>query len=215
RCYSPWHRPQGMHPQRPPLGRWPQGPSSPLPLLTHHIISTRCFIWTGMTIMVLLISFRYCWRNLCLIISLGIIHAIILALNVFDIIALEAIQGQRQAPIQNIWARSSTMSIWSLSLSFTEAFSSNSLSIGYFHSKYGLQDNTIDFIGHALALHRDDSYLDEPAIDTIKKMKVNPLLPCTLILDHDGLLRICHAYLFIPFSEPDLTVDLSAATEDA
>ncbi|RZR77524.1 hypothetical protein BHM03_00002636 [Ensete ventricosum] len=75
-------------------------------------------------------------------------------------------------------------------LSFTEAFSSNSLSIGYFHSKYGLQDNTIDFIGHALALHRDDSYLDEPAIDTIKKMKVTPLLPCTLILDHDGLLRI-------------------------
>ncbi|KAJ8479805.1 hypothetical protein OPV22_023532 [Ensete ventricosum] len=39
-------------------------------------------------------------------------------------------------------------------------------------SKYGLQDNTIDFIGHALALHRDDSYSDEPAIDTIKKMKL-------------------------------------------
>ncbi|RWW60335.1 hypothetical protein BHE74_00032681 [Ensete ventricosum] len=85
-------------------------------------------------------------------------------------------------------------------LSFTEAFSSNSLSIGYFHSKYGLQDNTIDFIGHALALHRDDSYSDEPAIDTIKKMKVNPLLPCTLILDHDGLLRICHAYLNLKYN---------------
>ncbi|XP_009380662.2 guanosine nucleotide diphosphate dissociation inhibitor At5g09550 [Musa acuminata AAA Group] len=39
-------------------------------------------------------------------------------------------------------------------------------------SKYGLEDNTIDFIGHALALHRDDSYLDEPAIDTIKRMKL-------------------------------------------
>ncbi|XP_064943911.1 guanosine nucleotide diphosphate dissociation inhibitor At5g09550 isoform X2 [Musa acuminata AAA Group] len=39
-------------------------------------------------------------------------------------------------------------------------------------SEYGLEDNTIDFIGHALALHRDDSYLDEPAIDTIKRMKL-------------------------------------------
>ncbi|KAG1371681.1 guanosine nucleotide diphosphate dissociation inhibitor [Cocos nucifera] len=39
-------------------------------------------------------------------------------------------------------------------------------------AKYGLEDNTIDFIGHALALHRDDSYLDEPAIDTVKRMKL-------------------------------------------
>jgi hypothetical protein len=34
-----------------------------------------------------------------------------------------------------------------------------------------LDDNTIDFIGHAVALHRDDSYLSEPAIDTVKRMK--------------------------------------------
>ncbi|XP_072968323.1 guanosine nucleotide diphosphate dissociation inhibitor At5g09550-like [Typha angustifolia] len=39
-------------------------------------------------------------------------------------------------------------------------------------SKYGLDDNTVDFIGHALALHRDDSYLDKPAMDTIKRMKL-------------------------------------------
>ncbi|KAL2922410.1 Guanosine nucleotide diphosphate dissociation inhibitor 2 [Bienertia sinuspersici] len=39
-------------------------------------------------------------------------------------------------------------------------------------AKYGLDDNTIDFIGHALALHRDDSYLNEPAIDTVKRMKL-------------------------------------------
>ncbi|XP_077234139.1 guanosine nucleotide diphosphate dissociation inhibitor At5g09550 [Tasmannia lanceolata] len=39
-------------------------------------------------------------------------------------------------------------------------------------SKYGLEDNTIDFIGHALALQRDDSYLDQPAMDTVKRMKV-------------------------------------------
>lgn len=39
--------------------------------------------------------------------------------------------------------------------------------------KYGLSDDTVDFIGHALALHRDDRYLDEPALDTVKRMKVS------------------------------------------
>lgn len=39
--------------------------------------------------------------------------------------------------------------------------------------KYGLEDDTIDFIGHALALHIDDSYLDEPAMEFVKKMKVH------------------------------------------
>ena len=41
-----------------------------------------------------------------------------------------------------------------------------------FDRKYGLDDNTVDFIGHALALQRDDRYLDEPALDTVKRMKV-------------------------------------------
>ncbi|KAL0392400.1 UNVERIFIED_CONTAM: Guanosine nucleotide diphosphate dissociation inhibitor 2 [Sesamum radiatum] len=42
----------------------------------------------------------------------------------------------------------------------------------YNKGKYGLDDNTVDFIGHALALHRDDRYLDEPALDTVKRMKL-------------------------------------------
>nr|CAB3452574.1 unnamed protein product [Digitaria exilis] len=42
-----------------------------------------------------------------------------------------------------------------------------------FSRKFGLDDNTIDFIGHAVALHRDDSYLSEPALDTVKRMKAN------------------------------------------
>ncbi|KAH9604261.1 hypothetical protein KSS87_004657 [Heliosperma pusillum] len=33
--------------------------------------------------------------------------------------------------------------------------------------KYGLDDNTIDFIGHALALQTDDCYLNEPALETL------------------------------------------------
>lgn len=38
--------------------------------------------------------------------------------------------------------------------------------------KYGLEDNTVDFIGHALALYLDENYLDEPALDFVKRMKV-------------------------------------------
>ncbi|KAJ8615971.1 hypothetical protein MRB53_035343 [Persea americana] len=39
-------------------------------------------------------------------------------------------------------------------------------------AKFGLDDNTVDFIGHAFALHRDDRYLHEPALDTVKRMKL-------------------------------------------
>jgi hypothetical protein len=42
-----------------------------------------------------------------------------------------------------------------------------------FFRKYGLSDDTVDFIGHALALHRDDRHLNEPALDTVKRMKVS------------------------------------------
>ncbi|THG00735.1 hypothetical protein TEA_003967 [Camellia sinensis var. sinensis] len=41
-----------------------------------------------------------------------------------------------------------------------------------FQRKYGLDDNTVDFIGHALALHKDDSYLDQPAMDFVKRVKL-------------------------------------------
>jgi Rab GDP dissociation inhibitor len=39
-------------------------------------------------------------------------------------------------------------------------------------AKYGLDDNTATFTGHALALHLDDSYLDAPCRDTIEKIKL-------------------------------------------
>lgn len=38
--------------------------------------------------------------------------------------------------------------------------------------KYKLEENTIDFLGHAVALYRDDEYLDQPAYDTVKKMQL-------------------------------------------
>jgi len=38
--------------------------------------------------------------------------------------------------------------------------------------KYNLGDNTIDFLGHAVALYRDDSYLSRPAIETLTKINL-------------------------------------------
>lgn len=38
--------------------------------------------------------------------------------------------------------------------------------------KFKLESNTIDFIGHAVALQISDDYLDEPAIHTIEKVKL-------------------------------------------
>jgi Rab GDP dissociation inhibitor len=40
------------------------------------------------------------------------------------------------------------------------------------YDKFGLDKNTQDFTGHALALHRDDDYLNQPAIITIRRIKL-------------------------------------------
>ncbi|XP_019865874.1 rab GDP dissociation inhibitor alpha [Aethina tumida] len=40
------------------------------------------------------------------------------------------------------------------------------------YDKFGLDKNTQDFTGHALALYRDDDYLNKPAIDTINRIKL-------------------------------------------
>lgn len=37
---------------------------------------------------------------------------------------------------------------------------------------YGLQPATIGFVGHALALYRDDSYMAKPALETVKKIQL-------------------------------------------
>jgi Rab GDP dissociation inhibitor len=38
------------------------------------------------------------------------------------------------------------------------------------YKKFGLDAGTQDFIGHALALHLDDAYLNEPARDTYERI---------------------------------------------
>jgi Rab GDP dissociation inhibitor len=40
------------------------------------------------------------------------------------------------------------------------------------YEKFGLDKNTQDFTGHALALHRDDDYLAQPAANTIQRIKL-------------------------------------------
>merc|ERR1719431_2225110 len=40
------------------------------------------------------------------------------------------------------------------------------------YQKFGLDENTCDFIGHALALYRDDQYRNKPCSETIKRIKL-------------------------------------------
>merc|ERR1711884_275803 len=40
------------------------------------------------------------------------------------------------------------------------------------YKKFGLDENTSDFVGHALALHRDDSYRTEVALPAIKRIRL-------------------------------------------
>jgi len=38
--------------------------------------------------------------------------------------------------------------------------------------KFKLEENTVDFLGHAVALFRDDDYLEQPAIESLKKVQL-------------------------------------------
>eukprot|EP01027_Heterolobosea_sp_BB2_P025629 GEZU01039334.1.p2 GENE.GEZU01039334.1~~GEZU01039334.1.p2 ORF type:complete len:444 (+),score=192.55 GEZU01039334.1:117-1448(+) len=40
------------------------------------------------------------------------------------------------------------------------------------YNKYSLANDTIDFIGHAIALYTNDNYMDEPALETIKRIQL-------------------------------------------
>ena len=53
----------------------------------------------------------------------------------------------------------------------TENIDINNISFKELGNKFGLEENTLDFIGHALALNSDDNYLDNKAIESILKIK--------------------------------------------
>lgn len=48
----------------------------------------------------------------------------------------------------------------------------NNTTMAQVYEKFGLDKNTADFTGHALALHRDDEYLTKPCYDTIRRIKL-------------------------------------------
>jgi len=48
----------------------------------------------------------------------------------------------------------------------------NTTTMAQVYEKFGLDKNTADFTGHALALHRDDDYLAKPCVDTIRRIKL-------------------------------------------
>jgi len=48
----------------------------------------------------------------------------------------------------------------------------NKVSMMEIFKKFSLDDGTIDFTGHAIALHRDDAYLKEPAAATLSKVRL-------------------------------------------
>ncbi|KAK8624798.1 hypothetical protein V6N13_089684 [Hibiscus sabdariffa] len=81
----------------------------------------------------------------------------------------------------------------------------NTVTVRKLISKYGLEDDTVDFIGHALALHNDDSYLDQPALSFVKRMKSlwhgfeEDLLISIHYMDWENCLR---CVLFISISFP-------------
>lgn len=48
----------------------------------------------------------------------------------------------------------------------------NTMTMADLYASFGLDDMTIDFLGHAVALHNEDSYLSKPAIESCKKMQL-------------------------------------------
>jgi len=51
-------------------------------------------------------------------------------------------------------------------------FDARSQTTQQLYEKFGLDANTMDFTGHAIALYRDDEYLGKSAVDAIKRIKL-------------------------------------------
>ena len=62
--------------------------------------------------------------------------------------------------------------------------------------EYGLDENCQDFTGHAMALRLNDDYLDEPALETVKALKlydfIHSLTPSLL---HSFTPSLLHSFI--------------------
>eukprot|EP01094_Clydonella_sp_ATCC50884_P024712 TRINITY_DN627_c0_g1_i1.p2 TRINITY_DN627_c0_g1~~TRINITY_DN627_c0_g1_i1.p2 ORF type:complete len:457 (+),score=199.51 TRINITY_DN627_c0_g1_i1:46-1371(+) len=77
---------------------------------------------------------------------------------------LEKRRFQKFLEFVNSWDREDPKS--------TKGFDLDTAPMADVFKKFGLDANTIDFIGHALALHTNDSYLSEPAAPTLEKIRL-------------------------------------------
>ncbi|KAL0484289.1 Rab GDP dissociation inhibitor Gdi1 [Acrasis kona] len=46
------------------------------------------------------------------------------------------------------------------------------VTMGEVYKKYGVSGDSIDFLGHSVALHPTDDYLNKPALDTVNRLKL-------------------------------------------
>lgn len=53
-----------------------------------------------------------------------------------------------------------------------EGLDLNVVTMNQLYEKYNLDTNVKDFVGHAIALYRDDEYIMKPALETVKRMKL-------------------------------------------
>ena len=51
-------------------------------------------------------------------------------------------------------------------------FDATKKTMAQLYSKFSLDKNTQDFVGHAMALYTDDSYIDQPAAATVERIKL-------------------------------------------
>ena len=51
------------------------------------------------------------------------------------------------------------------------------------YKDYGLDENCQDFTGHAMALRLNDDYLDEPALETVKALRLYSILLISSLID--------------------------------
>ena len=72
----------------------------------------------------------------------------------------------------------------------THKYDLHKMTMTELYTKFGLEPNTVDFVGHSLALHRNDNYLHQPALPTARpatsrrpraiprRARTGPLGPC-------------------------------------
>nr|CCC89855.1 putative RAB GDP dissociation inhibitor alpha [Trypanosoma congolense IL3000] len=53
-----------------------------------------------------------------------------------------------------------------------KGYNLHTMTMAQLYKEYGIGNDTIDFVGHAVALHTNDDYLNRPAIETVKRCKL-------------------------------------------